>query len=314
MGRTLDAVEHYADTPEVVIEPTETARAVFIENPPGADALKVLIALLDKAGPQIAEDVAHEIRLRELNARKVIDVQGNERGMRHHDQDAIRNVMNKLAVALLNLDEPGKQRLHIGTIVPQATIDYRDEASGDLVITWRFGAVFRKLAAESDLYTKLDAAALLAMRSRYAIALLRHCSTHFEKTKTAQQEFAVDHLRQVLGVPDGRHKNFHDLRRHALEPAIAEINATSRWDTGGDVAQDRPQRHQRDDQLDGEAPSGEDRGPRPSWTGTAPAGSSARPGRPSGSRSIRRCPRPVTIFETASGSRHITTPAAGRTS
>ena len=229
MGRTVDAARHYADTPEVVIEPTETARAVFIENPPGADALKILIALIDKAGPDIAEDVTHEIRLRELNMRKVRDVQGNERGMRHHDQDDIRKVMNRLAVALMNLDEPDRKRLHIGTIVPQATIDYRDEANGDLTVQWKFGEVFRKLASESDLYTKLDAAALLAMRSRYAIALLRHCCSHFEKTRTNRQEFDLEHLRRVLGVPEGRHRTFSNLKLRALSPAIQEINATSRW-------------------------------------------------------------------------------------
>ena len=70
---------------------------------------------------------------------------------------------------------------------------------------------------------------MLAMRSRYALALFRHCSTHFGKTQTNRETFAVAHLRQVLVVPEGRHRHFHDLKRHALVPAITEINATSRW-------------------------------------------------------------------------------------
>ena len=229
MGRTLDAARHYADTPKVVIEATETARAVFIENPPSADALKTLIVLIDKAGPDIAEDMVHEIRLRELNRRKGAGPGGAERGLREHTRTEIRKVMTRLAVAVLHLDEPDRQEEHIGTIVPQATIDYRNEAQGDLAIRWRFGEVFRRLAAESDLYTKLDAAALLAMRSRYAIALLRHCSTHFEKTRTNRQEFTVSHLRQVLGVREGKLSTFSNLKKWALSPAIQEINATSRW-------------------------------------------------------------------------------------
>ena len=229
MGRTLDAARHYADTPEVVIEATETARAVFIENPPGADALKTLIVLIDKAGPDIAKDMVHEIRLRELNRRKGAGPGDAERGLREHTRTEIRKVMTRLAVAVLHLDEPDRQEEHIGVIVPQATIDYRNEAQGDLAIRWRFGEVFRKLAAESDLYTKLDAAALLAMRSRYAIALLRHCSTHFEKTRTNRQEFTVSHLRQVLGVREGKLSTFSNLKKWALSPAIQEINATSRW-------------------------------------------------------------------------------------
>lgn len=220
MGRTLDAARHYADTPNVTIEPIETAGGFFISNPPSADAMKVLIALIDKAGPNIAEDVYHEIRLRELNKRP---------GIRNHDRRQIRDTLTLLAEAIMHIDQPQWACEEIGSVVPHATIDYRDEADGDLTIRWTFGHPFIRLAAESDLYAKLDNAALFAMRSRYAIALLRHCSAHFEKTKTARQEFAVDHLRQVLGVPNGRHKRFSHLNHRALAPAIAEINATSRW-------------------------------------------------------------------------------------
>ena len=229
MGRTLDAARHYADTPEMIIEATETARAVFIENPPGADALKVLILLIDTAGPDIAEDMTHETRLRELNMRKVMDLDGVQHGLREHTRTEIRKVMTRLAVSVLHLDEPDKREEHIGVIVPHATIDYREEAQGDLTIRWKFGEVFKKLAAESDLYTKLDAAALLAMRSRYAIALLRHCSTHFGKTRRNRETFSIEYLRQVLGVHPGRLATFSNLKKWALQPAIAEINTISRW-------------------------------------------------------------------------------------
>ena len=229
MGRTLDAARHYADAPEIMIEPQETAKGIFVRNAPGADALKVLHLLIDKAGPHMAEDVTHEIRLRELNARKGTDGAGTERGIRNHNRSQIRETLRDLAQAIMEVDYPDRMEEEIGSVVPHATINYREEANGDLVIRWKFGDVFRTLARESDLYAKLDSAAILAMRSRYAISLLRHCSTHFEKTKTNRQEFSIEHLRKVLGVPGGRHKHFHDVKRHALQPAIAEINATSRW-------------------------------------------------------------------------------------
>lgn len=229
MGRTLDAARHYADTPETIIEAAETARAVFTRNPPGAKALKVLLVLMDVAGPRVADDIEHEIKLSELNSKTVTGRDGRKHGLHHHGSAEIRETMDDLATALLRLDEPDKMQEHIGTVAPYARIDYSEEANGDLTIRWEFGKVFRMLAERSDLYAKLDTAALLAMRSRYAIALLRHCSTHFGKTKTNQEHFDIDHLRQVLGVPAGRHKHFHDLKRHALQPAIAEINATSRW-------------------------------------------------------------------------------------
>ena len=220
MGRTLDAARHYADTPEITIEPQETARGVFVLNQPGADALKVLHVLIDTAGPRMADDITHEIRLRELNSRE---------GIREHSKLEIRKTLRDLAGAVMEVDDKDRKQIDIGSVVPHANVDYRDEANGDLTIRWGFGAVFRKLAAASELYAKLDSAALLAMRSRYAIALLRHCSTHFEKTRTNRQEFTVEHLRQVLGVPEGRHRLFGHVKNRALAPAIAEINATSSW-------------------------------------------------------------------------------------
>ena len=220
MGRTLDAARHYADTPDITIEPRETAKGVFVRNQPGADALKVLIVLIDTAGANMADDMAHEIRLRDLNTRK---------GIRNHNRGQIRETLRDLAQAVMEVDDTNRKQIDIGSVVPHANVDYRDEASGDLTIRWKFGEVFRKLASSSAFYAKLDSAALLAMRSRYAIALLRHCSTHFEKTRTNREEFDIGYLRQVLGVPDGRINRFADLNRRALQPAIAEINVMSRW-------------------------------------------------------------------------------------
>ena len=225
----MDAVRHYADTPETIIEPRETARAVFTRNPPGAKALKVLLVLMDAAGPRLADDIEHEIRLSELNNRTVMGLDGRTHGLHHHDRAEIRETLNDLATALLRLDEPDRMEEHIGTVAPYARIDYSEEASGDLVIRWEFGKVFRMLAERSDLYAKLDTASLLAMRSRYAIALLRHCSTHFEKTRTNRETFEVRHLREVLGVGKGKYRRFSNFAQRVLRPAIAEINMMSRW-------------------------------------------------------------------------------------
>ena len=225
----MDAARHYADTPETIIEAAETARAVFTRNPPGAKALKVLLVLMDVAGPRLADDIEHEIKLSELNNKTVTGCDGRKHGLHHHDSAEIRETMDDLATALLRLDEPDRMQEHIGTVAPYARIDYSEEANGDLTIRWEFGKVFRMLAERSDLYAKLDTAALLAMRSRYAIALLRHCSTHFGKTRTARETFTVGHLREILGVSKGKYQRFSNLTQRVLRPAIAEINATSRW-------------------------------------------------------------------------------------
>lgn len=220
MGKTLDAAKHFADTRSTIIEPTETARAVFCDNPPSATALKVLMVLIDTAGPNMADDTTHTLKLSTLNA---------EKGLRYHTRSEIRDTMRALSRAVMHIDMPDLMQEEIASVIPYANIDYRDEANGDLTITWEFGKVFRRLAEHSNLYTKLDKAALLALRSRYAVALLRHCSTHFEKTKTTAQTFTVADLRQLLGVRPNTNRRFSQLKRKAIQPAITEINAISRW-------------------------------------------------------------------------------------
>ena len=44
----------------------------------------------------------------------------------------------------------------------------------------------------------------------------------------ASKTFTVTELRAVMGVPDGKLDRFVHLRQRAIEPAIAEINQTSR--------------------------------------------------------------------------------------
>jgi len=46
--------------------PAEVARGVYIENPPGAEALKLMHLLIGKAGGRMAEDVRHELRLADI--------------------------------------------------------------------------------------------------------------------------------------------------------------------------------------------------------------------------------------------------------
>ena len=46
--------------------PAEVARGVYIENPPEAEALKLMHLLIGKAGGRMAEDVRHELRLADI--------------------------------------------------------------------------------------------------------------------------------------------------------------------------------------------------------------------------------------------------------
>src|SRR5690554_857938 len=77
---TQIAADRAYDNTKTVL-PAEVARGVYIENPPGAEALKLMHLLIGRAGGRMAEDVRHEFRLADI---KAID------GMRNHTRATLR--------------------------------------------------------------------------------------------------------------------------------------------------------------------------------------------------------------------------------
>lgn len=198
--------------------PAEVARGVYIENPPSAEALKLMHLLIGTAGGRMADDVRHELRLADIKAVE---------GMRNHSRATLRRLFGELAGAVMIFDDTETQCEIIGGFLDRARLDYRHEVSNDLLVAWWFGGAFREMAAASCHWAILDRQTVFALASKYSILLFQHVASLTSLEKVSSRTFAVDELRHVLGVPEGRHKLFSALRRKALEPAIADINRTS---------------------------------------------------------------------------------------
>lgn len=221
MTTTTEVARDRVDRPREIIVPKEVARGVYINNPPGAEALKLLLIMIKKSGGGIASrDERHDMRLADLKA---------ETGMRNHTRHTLRELLAEIAATTIQFEDEldGEPAELIGGMVSHLFVKDRQDDTGDLLVTWWWGHAFARTAELSQQWAVVDKQTALAMRSRYAIALFIHASSLFRKQKTDRQEFDIDHLRQVLGVPEGRHKTFSNLRTHAIKPAIAEINRTS---------------------------------------------------------------------------------------
>ena len=199
--------------------PAEVARGVYIENPPSAEALKLMHLLIGKAGGRMADDVRHELRLADI---KKID------GMRNHSRATLRRLFVELAGAVIVFDDTESQCEIIGGFLDRAKLDYRHEVSDDLLVAWWFGGAFREMAEKSCHWAILDRQTVFALSSKYSILLFQHVASLVNLDHVTSKTFTVADLRTVMGVPDGKMKRFADLRRFALEAAIAEINQTSR--------------------------------------------------------------------------------------
>lgn len=207
----------YDDTKAVL--PAEVARGVYIENPPSAEALKLMLLMIDKAGGRMAEDMRHELRLADF---KQID------GMRNHTRATLRQLFIELRGAVMVFDDADAQCEIIGGFLDQAKLDYRHEVSGDLLVAWWFGRSFREMAEQSCHWAILDRQTVFALSSKYSILLFQHIASLVNLEHVASKTFTVAELRAVIGVPDGKIARFANLNRDAIQPAIAEINHTSR--------------------------------------------------------------------------------------
>lgn len=219
MGKTIQVAADRAGDPSRTVLPREFARGIYVENPPGAQALKLMHLLINIAGGRMADDVQHELRLADI---KAID------GMRNHDRATLRTLFVELRGAVICYDDTDQMAEIIGGFIDQARLDYRHEASGDLLVKWWFSRTFRELAEQSNHWAILDRQTVFALSSKYAILLFQHVASMVNMQHVQSKMFTVAELRGLLGVPAGKLERFSNFAQRALRPAIDEINHISR--------------------------------------------------------------------------------------
>lgn len=221
MGKTVQvAADREFDQAKTVV-PAEVARGIYIENPPGAQALKLMHLLISIAAGRMAADMQHELRMADLKAIE---------GMRNHDRASLRALFIELRGAVIAYDRTAEKSEIIGGFLDEAVIDYRHELTGDLLVKWWFGRTFRRIAEESNHWAILDRQTVFALSSKYAILLFQHIASLANLGRVNSKSFTVPELRALLGVPAGKLDRFSNLSQKAIQPAIAEINQISRLD------------------------------------------------------------------------------------
>lgn len=219
MIKTLKVAADRAHDETKTVLPAEVARGVYIENPPSAEALKLMHLLIGTAGGRMADDVRHELRLADI---KKID------GMRNHTRATMRKLFVELRGAVIVFDDTEAQCEIIGGFLDQATLDYRREVSDDLLVAWWFGRTFREMAEKSCHWAILDRQTVFALSSKYSILLFQHVTSLVNLNHVTSKTFTVAELRAVMGVPEGKLALFGHFNSRAIHPAVAEINQTSR--------------------------------------------------------------------------------------
>ena len=219
MAKTLQVASDRAYDETKTVLPAEVARGVYIENPPSAEALKLMHLLINKAAGRMAEDRHHELRLAEIKAIK---------GMRNHSRDTLRSLFKELRSTVLIYDDTKEQCEIIGGFMDEVCLDYRHEVNHDLLIKWYFSRTFRRMAAASCHWAIMDRQTIFALSSKYSILLFQHIASLKNLSHINSKTFTIPELRAVLGIEDGRLERFSHTNRRALQPCLSEISQLSR--------------------------------------------------------------------------------------
>ena len=216
MGKTIEVAAERAYDQTKTVLPAEVARGVYMENAPSLRALKLMHLMIGKAGGRMADDVLHNMRLSDI--RKI-------EGMAHHDQQSLKPLFVELRAATIIHEKPEQSTWTIGGLLDEATVDYRHELTGDVLISWSFGRTFRRMAQESNHWAILDRQAVFHLGSKYSVLLFQHIASLQNLKHVTSKRFTVSELRAVFGIPEGKVKRFADLKKDVLVVAISEINS-----------------------------------------------------------------------------------------
>lgn len=211
--RTLDAIASFRDHPDAIVEAGEIVGMRF---PSGGRmslrAAKLFHLLIQLAGAKIADPMQHRVALAALNE-----------GF-HTSTEELVELIDELHTTTIRMhltDTKGRRYTKSGPIL--SDVEREEETETQAEVRFEFSPAMRQAIANSTHWAVISRRAVLAFESRYALRLYTLLSLRAGLRKATEQ-FSDDDLRELLGVPSGKLRRWQDLKRKAIEPALAEVN------------------------------------------------------------------------------------------
>ena len=181
---------------------------------------KLFHLLVQVAGVAVADDVMHRITLASLNDTFHVSIP---------DLIELIDELQTTTLSLKLTDPKGRRYTKSGPIL--SDVEREDEASTQAEIRFQFSPTMRKAIANSTHWAVISKRAVLAFESRYTLRLYTVLSLRAGLRKTSE-DFTIEDLREILGVPAGKLSRWQDLKAWALDPALAEINQLAGFHAG----------------------------------------------------------------------------------
>jgi hypothetical protein len=185
---------------------------------------RVMNVLYANAGPELCDDKEHVISLAELRGAH----KGGERV-----KDSVRRLMQTV-VEVPTKDRKGRSATKLVPILSDSTVSDDDENPAGMVI-YSFSRGMREIIRDSTLWGRVRNSVVFAFTSKYSLALYELISARINLKHMWQEEFSVEDLRALLGVPDGKLERIPNLLQKVINPAVLEVNGLADFGVKIDV-------------------------------------------------------------------------------
>jgi hypothetical protein len=170
--------------------------------------------LLAHAWDRIDQDVTHVIAKSELLGLSL-----------HESSDRIGDSVERLMAAIIRtqVEIDGKPYTQRTQLLASTT----EARAADGLLYYQFSGKMRAIIRDSGIFARLHTDVILALSSRYSLALYELCRKRVNMNHTWAEEFTVERFRELLGVEPGALLAFKHLNARAIQPAILEVNKLS---------------------------------------------------------------------------------------
>lgn len=209
----LDALRMARGNPDAIIAAGELADMRFRSGASlSLRAGKLLLLLIQEAGINVAEDIQHRVPLAVLNETF------------HLSREDLLDAIEELHGATISIrvtSRNGRAFTKSGPLL--ADVEREDEYLDAAEIRFTFSATLRRVIGDSQHWAAISRRAVLAFESKYALRLYVFLARRANMRQTTE-ELELDDMRDLLGLRPGTLERWQDLRRFALDPAIAEVS------------------------------------------------------------------------------------------
>ena len=198
-----------------VVKAGEMVEASFARgSSPSAPARKALALMIQAAAGDGWKPGPHSMLKRNLRAG-------------HQSNDRLPAVLDELQRTLLRIAVKAPDGAEAVMVAPVIAYRIEHRAEDDRArVWWEFSEPARRAMQGSDYYASMNRGVLLAFESRYAVTMYERGCLLFRRQHAQAQRWrgTVDELRDIMGVPAGKHRGWAEVRINVIEPAMAEVN------------------------------------------------------------------------------------------